>query len=365
MSARPFMLFCVGILIFGTGFCVGIYDRDGITFSPVFDMFEDTATLIRVVRTLGCNLSVEDLGLDPTVRVLTDLETQRLTGNTKYPSAVVSSCGNDPRRWCTIGPPIWVSLSLLGRGTNVWRVREYVAGVNEDPHLRGNEMVMKTAWRSSTRTSESDIYKSIDRPPEGLARFECGGDVWSAGYPIIVQNLRSKAVLASDIDPPTPVLHRLVLGTVGRPLWEYTSELDLLTGFRAALQGESLLIIGCVPYHISAHKALCDLGILHRDISPGNVMLTESQNAQLRGFITDLEFARMESPTLSMPQRTATIDIGPQNKYDDRGHVHSRTEPMTHTHTTFQKTVTVKRGAGMTVSLPLIQRLSSSHWSFS
>jgi hypothetical protein len=242
MSARPFMLFCVGILIFGTGFCVGIYDRDGITFSPIFDMFEDTATLIRVVRTLGCNLSVEELGFDPTVRVLTDLETQRLTGNTKYPSAVVSSCGNDSRQWCTIGPPIWASLSLLGRGTNVWRVREYVADVHEDPHMRGNEMIMKTAWRSSARTSESDIYMSIDQPPEGLAKFECGGDVWSAGYPITVQNLRGKAVHALDIDPPTPVLHRLVLGTVGRPLWEYTSELDLLTGFRAALQGESLLI---------------------------------------------------------------------------------------------------------------------------
>ena len=242
MSARPFMLFCVGILIFGTGFCVGIYDRDGITFSPLFDMFEDTATLIRVVRTLGCNLSVEELGLDPTVRVLTDRETQRLTVNTEYPSAVVSSCGNDSRQWCTIGPPIWTSLSLLGRGTNVWRVREYVGDGNEDPHVRGNEMIMKTAWRSSARTSESDIYMSIDQPPEGLAKFECGGDVWSAGYPITVQNLRGKAVHALDIDPPTPVLHRLVLGTVGRPLWEYTSELNLLTGYRAALQGESLLI---------------------------------------------------------------------------------------------------------------------------
>ena len=241
MSARPFMLFCVGILIFETGFCVGIYDRDGITFSPIFDMFEDTATLIRVVRALGCNLSVEELGFDPTVRVLTDLETQRLTGNTKYPSAVVSSCGNDSRQWCTIGPPIWASLSLLGRGTNVWRVREYVADV-KDPHMRGNKMIMKTAWRSSARTSESDIYMSIDQPPEGLAKFECGGDVWSAGYPITVQNLRGKAVHALDIDPPTPVLHRLVLGTVGRPLWEYTSELDLLIGFRDALRGKSLLI---------------------------------------------------------------------------------------------------------------------------
>jgi len=76
-------------------------------------------------------------------------------------------------------------------------------------------------------------------------------------------------------------------------------------------------------------------------------MLTEAQNVLLRGFITDLEFARLESPTVSKPQRTVTINVGAQNKYDDRGHVHSRTEPTTHIH--FQLTVTVKR-AGMTVS---------------
>jgi hypothetical protein len=34
MSARPYMLFCVGVLVFRTEFCVGIFDRDGITFSP-------------------------------------------------------------------------------------------------------------------------------------------------------------------------------------------------------------------------------------------------------------------------------------------------------------------------------------------
>jgi len=77
-------------------------------------------------------------------------------------------------------------------------------------------------------------------------------------------------------------------------------------------------------------------------------MLTEAQNVLLRGFITDLEFARLESPTVSKPQRTVTINVGAQNKYDDRGHVHSRTESTTGTHIHFQSTV--KRGAGMTVS---------------
>lgn len=38
-------------------------------------------------------------------------------------------------------------------------------------------MIMKTAWRNSARTPESDIYMSIDQPPEGVAKFECGGDV--------------------------------------------------------------------------------------------------------------------------------------------------------------------------------------------
>ncbi|KIM71242.1 hypothetical protein PILCRDRAFT_758525 [Piloderma croceum F 1598] len=77
MSARPFMLFCVGILIFRTEFCVGIFDRDGIMFSPAYDMFQNTETFIRVVRSLACELSIEEIGFDPTVRVLTHAETPK------------------------------------------------------------------------------------------------------------------------------------------------------------------------------------------------------------------------------------------------------------------------------------------------
>jgi hypothetical protein len=257
MSARPLMLFCVGILIFGTEFCVGIFDRDGVTFSPAYNMFQDTETFIRVVRSLACNLSIQEFGFDPTVRVLTDMEAQKLTGNTGgYPHAVVPSGGNDRRKWCTIAPPIWTSLSFLGRGTNVWLVREYVDGIDREPLLRGNDMIMKTAWRNSARTPESDIYMSIDQPPEGLAKFECGGDVKFDGYPITVQNLRSDPVRnfppEGNFNPPTPILHRLILGTVGRPLWEYTSDRDLLAGFRDALLGECSFTINYIHFSTPA-----------------------------------------------------------------------------------------------------------------
>jgi hypothetical protein len=238
MSARPFMLFCVGILIFGTEFCVAIFDRGGVTLSPAYDMFQDMEIFIRVVRSITCNLSIVELGFDPTARVLTDEETQRLTGGSKYPSAVVSSCGSDPREWCTIGPPIWSSLSFLGRGTNIWRVRAYALSVNQGLILYGDEMIMKTAWRSSARTSESDIYSVVSDHP-GLAKFICGGDVRHVRNPITVKNMRSQDVYDLDADPQTSVLHRLILGTVGRPLWEYTSDSDLLIGFRDAIRGKT------------------------------------------------------------------------------------------------------------------------------
>ena len=67
MSALPFMLFCVGILIFGTEFCAGIFDHSGIMFSPAYNMFQDIETFIRVVRSLACDLLIEELGFNPTV----------------------------------------------------------------------------------------------------------------------------------------------------------------------------------------------------------------------------------------------------------------------------------------------------------
>ena len=69
------MLFCVGILVFGTEFCVGIFDRDGITFSPVYDMFKDMACFIRLVCSVSHGLSIRELGFDPTIHVLSDSET--------------------------------------------------------------------------------------------------------------------------------------------------------------------------------------------------------------------------------------------------------------------------------------------------
>ncbi|KAF8581843.1 hypothetical protein K439DRAFT_1513110 [Ramaria rubella] len=62
MSAKPFQLFTYGLLIFGSKFCVAIYDRDGVLFSPTHDMWHDTSIFVRIIRRFTCDLSDVQLG---------------------------------------------------------------------------------------------------------------------------------------------------------------------------------------------------------------------------------------------------------------------------------------------------------------
>ncbi|THH18765.1 hypothetical protein EW146_g2269 [Bondarzewia mesenterica] len=309
MSARPFALFSVGLLIYGSGFCVGIFDRAGVTLSPPKDMWDDTEEFIRVVRSLACELTAVELGQDPSVRELDRPTTERLTGLTGdefYPSFLVDPIGDDGRRWCTIGHPMWSSLSLLGRGTVIWRVKAYT-----DAGLSETEMIMKTAWRSSKRDPESAIYQTVKGTSGGLARYLVGGDVKDSRPDLRVSLVRRQqgwdpredAVItvrilrgdAVDTFVETPVLHRLIIATVGRPLWTYTSDLEFVRGMRAALEG---------------HLFLWKQGILHRDISAGNILLAgnpDKAEPGHEGFLTDLEFARVQGEIFTSTTTRETV----------------------------------------------------------
>lgn len=304
LSARPFFLFSVGVTYAGSEVCALIFDRDGATVSPpllLWDASNDTINMdavkhfIRLIRSLTCICSLQDLGQDPTVTLLqddpvreeirlsitqalgaevsrwessiemlqqnrhnlqpgNDEKRKQLDGELKnarkqlrlakddmcqpmYPSFVTSLGGRDSRRWCTIGAPIWSSLSFIGRGTSAWRVREY-----KDGALVGPELVMKNAWRTLNRASETSIYDRVHGTHPGLAVFHTGSDVY---YPrpiddptkvaITVYGLRGTDVASGGRDS---CLHRIFLATVGRPLWKYGSDLQLVMGLRSAVEGE-------------------------------------------------------------------------------------------------------------------------------
>ncbi|KAI0711881.1 hypothetical protein C8Q72DRAFT_984008, partial [Fomitopsis betulina] len=325
MAFRPFSIFSVALLITGTVFRVMIVDRDGVILSPLHSIGAEI--FVRVVRVLTRNLSEVQLGHDPSVEPVSRSELsgylQRsalaethpnqvpLAGGDYYPSYRINPFGDVKRTWCTIGPPISVSMSLHGRGTQGWRVLELGTSPTGMAFV-GRVHVLKSAWRDSRKVAETEVYDLITRLRLGIARSLYGSDVfyhldpqtWS---PLNIARIRG---YASPDDPnfPNPshkTLHRIVLETLGEPLWGYQDELELLEAFSAI---------------IKAHKFLCEKGIVHRDISPGNALLC--RGGPVKGFIINFEIARVDDKL--MPNLKNRVGKDPVRK----GTNHSSGKPI-------------------------------------
>ncbi len=102
------------------------------------------------------------------------------------------------------------------------------------------------------------------------------------------------------------VHRRVITRDPGRPIYKASSRLALLTGFIGAISGECagirvnddlLIVVG--------HESLLNAGILHRDVSIGNIMLTEKEDD---GFLIDLDLAIKtgDDQASSAPSKTGT-----------------------------------------------------------
>lgn len=66
----------------------------------------------------------------------------------------------------------------------------------------------------------------------------------------------------------------------------------------------------CTP----GHKFLAKHGILHRDVSAGNILLSVNRDEQQAwGFLTDVEYARMRDETRTEEVVEAPLGYGPVN----------------------------------------------------
>ncbi|GJJ15502.1 hypothetical protein Clacol_009780 [Clathrus columnatus] len=329
LTCRPFQLFSIGLLIFGKQFCVAIFDKDGVQFSPIHDLWDNLDVLIRIIRRMTHEMSPVDFGQDPNVNILPNNHPNSVTcrniatalakGNTdlineitNYPTYSINFCNI---KYYTIGLPVWTSLSLLGRGTSIWRV----SASPTESFATGIFLILKTAWRQSKRPSESAIMQRIKGSHDGLVQYSQGSDVFFPSFSLIAPPKITTANLRNQnrhVEGDTTILHRLIFKTVGRPIWEFDSYLEFFLAIKAAL---------------NAHKFLADQNILHRDISAGNVLLSSNPNApdSQKGFLTDLEFARIDDGTLE------TKNIIPVPSLFNPNRVREMTVPTTRTHTTW------------------------------
>ncbi|KZT18202.1 hypothetical protein NEOLEDRAFT_197445 [Neolentinus lepideus HHB14362 ss-1] len=208
-----------------------------------------------------------------------------LTGDSTRLDMQYSGCTHT---YVTIGPPVFCSRSIFGRGTRVWlakKVEPSKGKDKEDDHL----VVIKDCWREMDRWSEGEVYKAIhgDGHVFGVARNLCDYDIVTNSKDKIhrTSSVRLNSIMdfwglpgLEDSLFKDLVHHRCILLSVGIPLWRFSSTRILMEAIRDAIIG---------------HKNMCDKGILHRDVSVNNVMISADplHEANAKGFLIDPEYA--------------------------------------------------------------------------
>jgi len=289
MATRPFLRYTVHIVFCGTNFNVVFIDRDGVVISRSYHIQWHLVLFIRIVRRLACEMTAYDLGLDTTVR-----PEDCLGSSTRFPPFLVTVA---PDTWyCTEGVPIWQSTTLLGRGTLVFEARE-------SNQLNGPLHILKNSWREDGRIQEAELYRLIQQPSDmyepidTLAKFLEGGDVpLHSDDKVTISSHRNR--IGAWTTGKGATLHRVVLATRGKSLACYEKLEDLL---EAAID----IVIGASPAgidfacslirpHPLGHKTLFELGILHGDISIGNVFMSTGDDPDTpSGFLADLDLVTL------------------------------------------------------------------------
>ncbi|RPD57731.1 hypothetical protein L227DRAFT_222441 [Lentinus tigrinus ALCF2SS1-6] len=199
-----------------------------------------------------------------------------------------------------VGAPHFLSPELAGRGT-----RGYVAIDCSDP--KGPFVYLKDAWRVEHEDIEPEgnvlKYLNDGKKVEGVPTLVCHGDIKDRmGDQVTDSQEVWKTVHPDRQDCPlkTHRHYRIVVKEVGLSMSRFRNAAELV-----------FLIATC----IKAHGLAYDKGIIHRDVSAGNVLIhiqekiVDGRLVQTRtGMLTDWELSkRRNSPgTARQPDRTGT-----------------------------------------------------------
>ncbi|KAK7048074.1 Pkinase-fungal domain-containing protein [Favolaschia claudopus] len=196
----------------------------------------------------------------------------------------------------TIGDPLSVANVLFGRATRVYRVileedidqalpTIYVLKVLP-PFvllLAFSNALLEDAWPSVNSRPEIDFYDAIARhcaengiDTTGMAM--CHGSVNVATLSTVSQQNADLHVTLLDITRGRRQHDRMLMTPVGTPLCNFDSPKSLVQALYCALQ---------------QHEIAYDAGVLHRDISEGNILLHEvpAADGKPRAFLHDFDCA--------------------------------------------------------------------------
>ncbi|KAM5542950.1 hypothetical protein V8D89_003334 [Ganoderma adspersum] len=201
-------------------------------------------------------------------------------------------------RWYVVGKPSFKAHGVFGRGT-----RGYVAVELIDGELDGKFVYLKDTWRAVVtdpldeaaylRKEGATLHDLNLARAKNVPTLVCHGD-------LLAQHTRAPASWTEALPgfkPPSKTYqhYRLVVQEVGKPLFEFANSGELVAA-----------VYDCVKAHRDAMK----IGIIHRDISPGNILLYKSgSTSRWCGLLTDWELAKDSRVTIhpeAPPKRIGT-----------------------------------------------------------
>ncbi|KAF6765540.1 hypothetical protein DFP72DRAFT_1108369 [Ephemerocybe angulata] len=237
------------------------YDRAGALYTPLIDYHENSNMLIRFVVGLASRFE-DQLGLDTSIQWGSH-------GGRKTPGTITIA---DP---FTRLPKVYTMRSvrpfinrpdLCERGTRMWNVRDKA----------GRALVLKDAWSSGEpeRGKPEYIYLAKAKGVDGVQQLVAYED--RTGRPN--GEIRSFRPVSAGRPFTNKSFQRIVTPLYGAPIKQIGDEKKLLKAFHDV---------------IAAHWKLLEKGVLHCDISTGNILFGEGKNPPpgLRGILIDFDFA--------------------------------------------------------------------------
>jgi hypothetical protein len=185
---------------------------------------------------------------------------------------------------------------------------------------RNMRVLLKDSWRVLLEdiTPEGEVYArlhqhSVPNIPYCSRATDVGDDFYHTS--------RTHEFVGKCGEPHAPIQivphrhYRLVLDTIGRKLETFECSHDLLKAVCASLVGElaersQLGKVNLTQLH-TAHEAAYKAGILHRDISVGNIMIFDSKQHNINGgMLIDWDLSKVHDPLVersSARQYTRTV----------------------------------------------------------
>ncbi|EPS97392.1 hypothetical protein FOMPIDRAFT_1025016, partial [Fomitopsis schrenkii] len=350
--------FVLGIVLAHTKMSVYVADRTGVLGSEIFDIHKDAEALTRVVVGI-CTMSPAQLGWDTSMSIIKEQERyskgflQRWKPTLSY--QVPYNTKQEDHYWVIDMPKpkgetdseygvmddnaterfvLFKALNLQrgqvirGRATRIWKAWRY-----DDLLLPPEErklFIVKDSWRDADRRLEGEFYKQIGHVPGvavmrsyGVVHVDKEADTVASrirrglsvhAKPRCInaaqQKMKAEAIPTStpgkswgsttdysmlidylpfmEVEERTPrgkVHSRLVLESYGWPLKMALTPLELVQAMKDAVAG-----------HWAAYRR----GVVHRDLSEGNLLITGSDVPGLRAMIIDFDYAKfLGDPTLA------------------------------------------------------------------